>query len=85
MYRIEFTERAARQRDALPEARRGLLERGFQKLAEDPRTPMSRAVGGEDSRLVSVAPGLTAHYLIHGALLILLSVRSLDQSLLGDE
>ncbi|CAL9603230.1 type II toxin-antitoxin system RelE family toxin [Streptomyces sp. enrichment culture] len=83
-YRIEFTERAATQRDALPEARHKLLERGLQKLAEDPFTPVSQAVGGEDNRLVSLAPGMTVHYLVHRAVLVLVSVRILGRSLVTD-
>ncbi|MDO0936821.1 hypothetical protein QQY66_35805 [Streptomyces sp. DG2A-72] len=55
MYQIEFTERAAAQRDALPEDRRKLLERGLLRLAEDPFTTVSQAVSGEDIRIVSVA------------------------------
>lgn len=81
MYQIEFTERAAAKRDALPEDRRGLLERGLQKLTEDPFTPVSQAVSGEDIRVVSVATGLTVGYMGHRAFLILVSVANLDQSL----
>ncbi|MEI5600875.1 hypothetical protein WB401_37025 [Streptomyces brasiliscabiei] len=84
-YQIEFTERAAAQRDALPEDRSKLLERGLHKLAEDPFPPVSRAVSGEDIRVVSAAPGLTLGYMIHRAFLILVSVAILDQSLIDDE
>ncbi|SES41593.1 hypothetical protein SAMN04487983_105125 [Streptomyces sp. yr375] len=82
MYRIEFTERAAAQRDALPETSRKLLVQGMAKLAEAPFTPVSQAFGGEDMRVVSVAPGLTVRYLVHRAFLIPLSLASLDQSLI---
>ncbi|GAX51709.1 hypothetical protein SO3561_03216 [Streptomyces olivochromogenes] len=85
LYQIEYTEHAARQRDALPENRRKLLERGLHKLAEDPFTPISQAVSGEDIRVVSVAPGLTVDYMIHRAFLILVSVAILDQSLIEDD
>lgn len=85
LYQIEFTERAAAQRDALPEDRRKLLERGLHKLAEDPFTPVSQAVSGEDIRVVSVAQGLIVDYMIHRAFLILVSVAILDQSLIDDE
>ncbi|MFJ3904613.1 type II toxin-antitoxin system RelE/ParE family toxin [Streptomyces sp. NPDC090025] len=85
LYQIEFTERAASQRDALPEERRKLLERGLLKLAEDPFTPVSQAVSGEDIRVVSVSPGLTVDYMVHRAFLILVSVAVLDQSLIDDE
>ncbi|MGW0706828.1 type II toxin-antitoxin system RelE family toxin [Streptomyces sp. NPDC002643] len=85
LYQIEFTERAAAQRDALPEGRRKLLERGLHKLADDPFTPVSQAVSGEDIRVVSVAPGLIVDYMIHRAFLILVSVAMLDQSLIDDE
>ena len=85
MYQIEFTERAAVQRDALPADGRKLLERGLHKLAEDPFTPVSQAVSGEDIRVVSVAPGLTVDYMIHRAFLILVSVAILDQWLIEDE
>ncbi|WP_063794059.1 hypothetical protein [Streptomyces graminilatus] len=81
LYQIEFTERAAVQRDTLPEDRRKLLERGLLKPAEDPFTPVSQAVSGEDIRVVSVAPGLIVGYLVHRAFLILVSVAVLDQSL----
>lgn len=85
LYQIEFTERAATQRDALPEDRRKLLERGLLKLAEDPFTSVSKAVSGEDIRVVSVAPGLTVDYMIHRAFLILVSVAILDRSLIEGE
>ncbi|MBZ6083751.1 hypothetical protein KVH07_29340 [Streptomyces olivaceus] len=85
MYQIEFTERAATQRDALPEDRRKLLERGLLKLAEDPFTSVSKAVSGEDIRVVSVAPGLTVDYMVHRAFLILVSVAILDRSLIEGE
>ncbi|MGW7302227.1 MULTISPECIES: type II toxin-antitoxin system RelE family toxin [unclassified Streptomyces] len=85
LYQIEYTERAAAQRDALPEDRRKLLERGLLKLAEDPFTPVSQAVSGEDIRVVSVAPGLTVDYMVHRAFLILVSVAVLDRSLIEDE
>ncbi|MGW2648258.1 type II toxin-antitoxin system RelE family toxin [Streptomyces sp. NPDC001393] len=85
LYQIEFTERAAAQRDALPEERRKLLERGLLKLAEDPFTPVSQAVSGEDIRVVSVAPGLTVDYMVHRAFLILVSVALLEQSLIEAE
>lgn len=85
LYQIEFTERAAAQRDALPEDRRKLLERGLNKLAEDPFTPVSQAVSGEDIRVVSVASGLIVDYMVHRAFLILVSVAILDQSLIEDE
>ncbi|MGP4006441.1 type II toxin-antitoxin system RelE family toxin [Streptomyces sp. 4N124] len=84
LYQIEFTERAAAQRDALPEDRRKLLERGLLKLAEDPFTTVSQAVSGEDIRVVSVAPGLTVGYMVHRAFLILVSVAVLDQSLIDE-
>ncbi|MCX4765182.1 hypothetical protein OG562_30245 [Streptomyces sp. NBC_01275] len=84
LYQIEFTERAAAQRDTLPEDRRKLLERGLLKLAEDPYTPVSQAVSGEDIRVVSVSPGLTVDYMVHRAFLILVSVAILDQSLLDE-
>ncbi|MGW1718666.1 type II toxin-antitoxin system RelE family toxin [Streptomyces sp. NPDC002156] len=84
LYQIEFTERAAAQRDTLPEDRRKLLERGLLKLAEDPFTPVSQAVSGEDIRVVSVAPGLTVDYMVHRAFLILVSVAVLDQSLIDE-
>lgn len=84
MYRIEFTERAATQRDALPEASRRLLGRGMAKFAEAPFTPVSQAVGGEDIRVVSVVPGLTVRYLVHRAFLIPLSLALLDQSLIDE-
>ncbi|MBD0839976.1 hypothetical protein ICC28_14860 [Streptomyces sp. TRM68416] len=80
----EFTERAAAQRDAIPEDRRKLLERGLLKLAEDPFTPVSQAVSGEDIRVVSVAPGLTVGYMVHRAFLILVSVAVLDKSLIDE-
>jgi hypothetical protein len=85
LYQIEFTERAAAQRDTLPEDRRKLLERGLMKLAEDPYTSVSQAVSGEDMRVVSVAPGLTVDYMVHRAFLILVSVAILDQSLIDGE
>ncbi|WP_241740841.1 hypothetical protein [Streptomyces sp. L2] len=85
LYQIEFTERAAAQRDALPEDRRKLLERGLHKLAEDPFTPVSQAISGEDIRVVSVAPGLTVDYMVHRAFLILVSVAILDRSLIDEE
>ncbi|KPI01344.1 hypothetical protein OK074_0597 [Actinobacteria bacterium OK074] len=85
MYQVEFTERAAAQRDALPESRRKRLERGLLKLAEDPFTPVSQAVSGEDIRVVSVASGLTVGYMVHRAFLILVSVAILDQSLIDDD
>ncbi|AOW89231.1 MULTISPECIES: type II toxin-antitoxin system RelE family toxin [Streptomyces] len=85
LYQIEFTERAATQRDALPEDRRKLLERGLLKLAEDPFTSVSKAVSGEDIRVVSVAPGLTVDYMVHRAFLILVSVAILDRSLIEGE
>jgi hypothetical protein len=84
LYLIEYTERAATQRDALPEERRATLERGLLKLAEDPFTPVSQAVSGEDIRAVSLAPGLTVRYLVHRAFLVLVSVASLDRSLTQD-
>ncbi|EKX69097.1 hypothetical protein Sipo8835_24860 [Streptomyces ipomoeae] len=84
-YRTEFTEHAAAQRDALPEDRRELLERGLQKLAEDPFTPVSRAVSGEDIRVVSGASGLTVHYPVHRAFLIPMPMANHDQSLIDDE
>ncbi|MDQ0789379.1 hypothetical protein QFZ64_004876 [Streptomyces sp. B3I8] len=84
LYRIEYTERAATQRDALPEERRKPLERGLLKLAEDPFTPVSQAVSGEDIRVVSVAPGLTVDYMVHRAFLILVSVAFLGRSLVND-
>lgn len=83
MYQIEYTERAAAQRDALPEDRRKLLERGLLKLAENPFTPVSQAVSGEDIRVVSVAPGLTVGYMVHRAILV--SVAILERSLIEDE
>ena len=85
LYQIEFTERAAAQRDALPEDRRKLLERGLHKLAEDPFTPVSQAISGEDIRVVSVAPGLTVDYMVHRAFLILVSLAILDRSLIDEE
>ncbi|MEU6283675.1 hypothetical protein [Streptomyces sp. NPDC047028] len=85
LYQIEFTERAAAQRDALPEDRRKLLERGLHKLAEDPFTPVSQAISGEDIRVVSVAPGMTVDYMVHRAFLILVSVAILDRSLIDEE
>jgi hypothetical protein len=84
LYQIEFTEPAAAQRHALPEDRRKLLERGLLKLAEDPFTTVSQAVSGKDIRAVSVAPGLTARYMVHRAFLILVSVALLDQSLIDE-
>ncbi|MFE1047665.1 hypothetical protein ACFW5S_17925 [Streptomyces olivaceus] len=84
-YRIGFTERAATQRDALPEDRRKLLERGLLKLAEAPFTSVSKAVSGEDIRVVSAAPGLTVEYMVHRAFLILVSVAILDRSLIEGE
>ncbi len=85
VYQIEYTERAAARRDALPEDRRKLLERGLPKLAEDPFIPVSQAVSGEDIRVVSVAPGLTVDHIVHRAFLILISVAILTQSLIEDE
>ncbi|MEU0473179.1 hypothetical protein [Streptomyces olivaceus] len=79
-YRIGFTERAATQRDALPEDRRKLL-----KLAEAPFTSVSKAVSGEDIRVVSAAQGLTVEYMVHRAFLILVSVAILDRSLIEGE
>ncbi|WP_240656468.1 type II toxin-antitoxin system RelE/ParE family toxin [Streptomyces sp. V2] len=84
LYQIQFTEHAAAQRDALPEDRRKLLERGLLELAEDPFTSVSQAVGAEDIRVVSVAPGLAVHYMVHRAFLILVSVAILDKSLLDE-
>ncbi|MGX4689666.1 hypothetical protein [Streptomyces sp. JNUCC 63] len=75
----EFTERAARQCDALPEDQREL-----HKLAEDPFTPVSRAVGGE-ARGVALAPRLSVHYTVHEAVLVLMSVAHFRRCLIDDE
>ncbi|MFC5669491.1 hypothetical protein [Streptomyces incanus] len=45
---------------------------------------MSQAVGGEDIRVVPVAPGLTVGSMVHRAFLILVSMATLDRSLMED-
>ncbi|GAB3176978.1 hypothetical protein GCM10027162_26090 [Streptomyces incanus] len=80
--RVHRTHRA--QRAALPEDRREPPERGLLKPAEAPFAPVSQAVGGEDIRVVPVAPGLTVGSMVHRAFLILVSMATLDRSLMED-
>ncbi|MFF2848615.1 hypothetical protein ACFVT5_20150 [Streptomyces sp. NPDC058001] len=78
-YSVEFTERAARVRDSLPEERRAVLERGLAILVTEPRHKLSHAVGGDEStREIALSRSLVVEYVISDGKLVVLLVTVID-------
>ncbi|MEU6633841.1 hypothetical protein ABZ905_37065 [Streptomyces parvus] len=82
VYSVKYTEDAAAVRDAMIPDRRALLEKGMEKLAEDPFTPVSQPVSGDDVRAVAIASGLTVDYMVHRTFVVIIAVVIFDQTLI---
>lgn len=71
---IQFSERAASQRDALPADRAALLSKGLRALARDPFSKATSAhTASNYHRRAYVAPNLLIEYgIIHGTVIVMI-------------